>query len=307
MTEQEKTKLQELISRGNLKEAIRLLLAMDLKEDKKQAVRSISSQYNQIRKQKRLGTLADDQLTIKENQLITSLLELIDHPEGVPIPKPQNINPISAGSIGGFPIPVLIGTLVVLIGMTAIFWNSFYRSTPTERLQLTVFVTDAKGNVVLENSGRLNIPLGNRSLNEVIGANGRTNFGDITADTKGDSIRIGMDAEGWEIADGKNTFVFTGEPIRLIVQPDERLGLIKGSVRSFDEREFIAGALIRINADTIVRTDSLGFFRILLPPHMRVKRLIDTYTLSISKEGYLPSKQLFTPNTSDAEIKLERE
>ena len=183
--------------------------------------------------------------------------------------------------------------------------GGFYLWKASQPLQLTIFVTDTKGNVVLEHSGRLNIPLGNRSLNEVIGANGRTNFPDITAVNKGDTILIGLEAEGWKIADGMNRFRFTGEPIHLRVARDERLGLIKGVVKSLDGGTYLIGARIQINADTAVFTDSMGFFRILLPEQMRVTENTATYRLSVSKKGFLPTSIKFSPSQSDTEIQLK--
>jgi len=88
---------------------------------------------------------------------------------------------------------------------------------PDKNKQLTIFVTDSKGNVVLENEGELNIPIGNRILNSPIETNGRTNFPDLISDNIGDLITIGLKADGWEI-DGSNKFKFEGKPITLIVK-----------------------------------------------------------------------------------------
>ena len=121
----------------------------------------------------------------------------------------------------------LLGSLAEILN----FVNIFSTTASTEKLQLTVFVTDTEGNVVLEHEGELNTSIGNRPMREKIGEDGRTNFGDILPEYNGDTITIGFKAEGWEIADGNNTFVFSGEPIHLKVKKDDSLGIIKGETR----------------------------------------------------------------------------
>ena len=170
--------------------------------------------------------------------------------------------------------------------------------------QLSIFVTDLKGNVVLENEGKINIHLGNRALNEIIGANGRVNFPDIAVGSIGDTILIGLHAPGWEIVDGNNTFVFTGTPIHLKIKKDNSLGLIRGIVKSRDGQKFIEKALVRINTDTAIYTDSLGIFKILLPDNMQIKNEIESYLLTVSKQGYELKTQYYSPKSSDAEIRL---
>lgn len=193
--------------------------------------------------------------------------------------------------------------LVFIISITTILLS--YRHNKSE-MQLTVFITDSNGNVVLENEGRLNIVLGNRSLNESIGANGRTNFPDITPNNKGDTFDIGLDAEGWELANGNNTFIFTGEPIHLCVKRDNTLGTLKGIVKSRDGQQFIEGAMVCINTDTTILTNSLGIFRVILPESMAVKNETERYLLTVSKNGYKTKTLYYSPKSSDAEIRLDK-
>lgn len=201
-----------------------------------------------------------------------------------------------------------VAVIMGILGGTAEVLNvlNLFPFNSSRNLQLTVFVTDIKGNAVLEHEGKLNIPLGNRSLNEVIGTNGRTNFSDITGDNKGDTIVIGLDAPGWEIVDGKNTFVFTGEPIHLKVKKDDTLGTIKGVVKSRDGQVFIEGALVQINTDTFAVTNKLGVFRIVLPEKMRIKSDLERYLLTVSKEGYETQNEYYSPLSSDAEFRLNK-
>jgi len=195
-----------------------------------------------------------------------------------------------------------VGSLASIIGLLIVFLplNS------NDLLQLTVFVTDRKGNVVLQGEGKLNIPLGNNALNAYIGENGRTNFGDISTSFKGEEITIGLEAKGWEIADGQNTFTFTGKPIRLKVKRDNSLGIIKGVVKSRDGQTFISGALVRINTDTTILTDEFGVFKIVLPTQMQVENKNDGYLLTVTKDEYQTKTQYHFPNSSDAEVRIDK-
>ena len=193
----------------------------------------------------------------------------------------------------------------ILIIITFIILTVIILPHLNSKLQLTVFVTDTNNNVVLEQEGRINLSLGNRSLNETIGINGRVNFPDILKSCYGDSVIIGLDAKGWEI-EGKNKFIFNGNPIYIKIKKDNSLGIINGIVKSWDGQQFINHASVLINTDTIVFTNSYGVFRIILPENMRVENEIDVYHLTISKEGYKTRTQYYSPNSSDFEIRLEK-
>jgi hypothetical protein len=196
----------------------------------------------------------------------------------------------------------LAGVIIIAL---ILFQSGVLGKSGPDVLQLTVFVQDEAGNPVLENDGKLNIPLGNRALNSVIGPNGRTNFADITGENLGDSIIIGLEAEGWEIVNGKNRFAFDGEPIILTVRKDATLGIIKGIVKSRDGQEFISGASIAIGADTSIMTNESGVFNVTLPTSMRVSSESTPYNLTISAPGYKSTTQFYYPGQS-TEIRLNK-
>ncbi len=306
MTEQEKSIVKALINEGNLQEAIDKLITFKLNESQQQELLAITARYNRLKEKNRAGVLSFEQQSLTENQITASLINLINYPEDKFIPQSKSINKKSTKPA----IWKYITAAAVIVGLIAgladifNFVNIFSGREASEKLQLTVFVTDTEGNAVLENEGRLNIPLGNRSLNEVIGANGRTNFPDITADNKGDTITIGLDAKGWELAGKKNEFVFTGEPIQLKVTKDNSLGTIKGIVKTRDGQDFISGATILINTDTTTTTNELGIFNVVLPDKMRVKDDSQNYLLTATAQGYTTESQYYSPNSSDAEFRL---
>ena len=108
-----------------------------------------------------------------------------------------------------------------------------------------------------------------------------------------------------EIADRKNTFVFTGKPISITVKKDNSLGIIKGVIKSRDGQKFIQGAKVLINADTTIVTNENGIFKIVLPEKMRVKSLSESYKLTISKDGFKTVSHYFFPKTH-AEFSIQK-
>jgi hypothetical protein len=170
--------------------------------------------------------------------------------------------------------------------------------------QLTVFVTDEQGNVVLEHTGEVNTSLGNRPLRGIIGEDGRVNFDDLQKSYVGDTIQLGFKAEGWELAHLDTLYVFTGKPIKLQIRKDASLGIIKGAVKSRKSGEYLAGAAVRINTDTIIYTDSSGFFKVTLPPKFRVKDIHQGYRLEASKEGFQSETEHYYPTSNPLEIPL---
>lgn len=303
MTKEEKEILLNLIKNGNVQTAIEKTLSLNLKNEWRHEALIISNRYQELKRKRRSGILSTQEETILNNQIVNDFLELIDfvHEQS----NDEKKTAVSTERLKSEPKKLYFGYILIGIIGSIAFIGLFLYFFPSEKqtaLQLTVFVTDTKGNPVLENEGRLNIPLGNRSLNEVIGANGRTNFADITKDNKGDSITIGLEAKGWELVE-ENTFIFTGKPIHLKVKKDNSLGTIQGVILSRDGQDFIAGAKIMINADTTILSDADGKFKVILPKHIWVKKHSEKYQLKISKEGYKTESKYYRPNDID-EIRL---
>lgn len=286
MTSHEKEVIKNLIKKDKIEQAFEepLLKALD-KTDKKD-IELLEFRLSSANRKKSNGTINNEEYIVEKNQIVKSLLDLLEE--------------IDLEDSNFFLKLLKKHKTLIGLGFVILFSLSFYLffvdesiienvkpilNIPKADKQLTVFVIDVKGNVVLKNEGELNIPLGNRLLNEPIGNNGRTNFGDITASNIGDTITIGLKAEDWEIV-GTNKFVFIGEPIKLIVKRDDSFGLIKGIVQSTNGQS-IEDAKIMINVDTTIFTKQDGLFNILLPEKWRAKNKTDLYTFRISKEGFV--------------------
>ena len=211
MTNEEKSSLLNLISEGKIQVVIDRLLSMEINESNKKEVIAISSRLKKLKQQIRLGVLSFEQTNLAENRISAQLIDLIEHFNDSSISKNEltgHTNP-SKLLIGKyiFITVVVIGLLGSILELSNII-NIIPTNESPEKLQLTVFVTDSEGNVVLEHTGELNTSIGNRPMRETIGQHGRTNFGDILPEHLGDTITIGFKAEGWEVVDSKKTFVF---------------------------------------------------------------------------------------------------
>ena len=171
------------------------LLSMEISESNKKEVIAISSRLKKIKQQIRLGVLSYEQSNLTENQINAQLIDLIEHSNKAPLPSIKFINRSTfSNPTKGKQIIiaiVLIGLLGSVLEVSDII-NIIPTNISLERLQLTVFVTDTKGNVVLEHTGELNTSIGNRPMRETIGQHGRTNFGDILPEYLGDTITIGF-------------------------------------------------------------------------------------------------------------------
>lgn len=196
-------------------------------------------------------------------------------------------------------LATLLSGLADLFGLVHIFSGGSEQS-----LQLTVYVHGPRGqsDVVLQNTGKLLITLDNDRRAALIGENGRTNFGEIPVKFRDREILIGLEAEGYEPAFPDKKYRLDDKPVFLEIRRDNSLGLIQGIVKDRSGEQFLVDALVMIDQDTTVRTDSLGRFRLLLP----AGKHRDRYLLTVKKEGFKTRTDYFLPKTGPLEVRLEK-
>lgn len=300
MTKQEKDHLKNLVANNKIEQVTEKLLQYALDDNDRNEVTALQARYNHLEQQIRLGTLSTEDQNLQRSRINNSLLKLIDQIIGTKNTGEINTNESNVSNKNRW--IVILGALGSLASIVSLMY--IFNPKPDVK-QLTVFVTNAKGNAVLEYQGELNIPMGNRILNSPIERKGRTNFADITSDNIGDLITIGLKAEGWEI-DGSNKFKYDGEPITLIVKRDNSLATIKGIVLTRDGTGYIDSARITINADTTIYSNDAGLFEIILPENMSVESDKERYRLRVSKDGYEPADEYYQVKSSNAEIRLTK-
>ena len=294
ITKQYKVHQLKLIENGQINEVIDNLRELEIDEDILNQINVIASEYEEFKREKRLGTINYEQKNTTRNIIISKLIEIINDLSSKRIKNYSRKRVISKKKT--IHIISIFGSIASIIGLTYFFLPT----KPETPLQLTIYVTDTNGNVVLENEGELNIPIGNRILHKTIGENGRTNFGEIASKYKDSLITIGFKAKGYELLESKNTFPFTGNPIQLKVQKDSTLGIVKGVVKNREGTDYLEGVLITIY-DKKTITDNFGAFELTIPAINPGQR----YLLTASKDGYKMNSDYFYPKGGQVEIRLE--
>lgn len=168
---------------------------------------------------------------------------------------------------------------------------------------ITVFLEDEDGDIILQNEGSLTLTIGNDRRTENIDEKGRVEFRQVSTSFVGDTVQISLAHPDWSFLNNRNSIKVPVDRniVKLVVVPSENLGIIKG--RILDEYgDFIEGATISI--DTIsTMSDSLGRFSLAIPRHMRQR----TLTALVVKEGYRSENPDVMPSkTDEAQIVLQK-
>ncbi|MFM9950137.1 MAG: carboxypeptidase regulatory-like domain-containing protein [Saprospiraceae bacterium] len=274
----------------------------------------ISARWKANERAHNLGTLAGAEYNLELNKINLALLVFIDEfpessrsqPAGGMLPKPATQSATLDGKGSFWKKMGYIGIIAGILGGFAEFagFINLFPSGNDEPLQLTVFVQGIDGKTIdeLQNNGKIIVDFGNDRRDPIIGENGRTNLGEIPKRFLGKKIPIVLQAEGYEKTNPAEQYTLTGEPIYITVQRDNSLGLIRGIVKNRTGDQFIAGALVMIDQDTTTTTDSLGRFRLLMPPNKHK----DTYLLTVTKDGYQPGEDYYKPKSTPTEIRLDK-
>jgi len=202
---------------------------------------------------------------------------------------------------------ILAGVLVTL-GALAEFtdWNvrDVFTTPSGTSLQLTVYVQTADGKPVseLQNKGKIFVDFGNDRRGPVIGENGRTNLGEIPEKFKNQQVSIVFQADGYEPIDMDKKYIMDGKPVYIYVEQDNRLGLVQGIVKDRTGEHFIASALVMVDNDTTMITDSLGRFRLQLPKFKQRER----YLITVRKEGFKTCTDFYIPKAGSMEIRINK-
>lgn len=284
-----KPALKNLVSKGRTELALQKIVAATqplADQHLHNQAAALSGRWATNERLHHLGTLSTADYHLEKEKINTAVLALIDE-------FPERLVWLKW---------VLIAVAVILIGLALV--RGFGQP---DSLQLTVYVQDAAGKPIaeLQNKAKVIVDFGNDRRAPLLGENGRTNLGEIPEKFQGKTIPIVFEGEGYEPVEPSKKYVLDGKPVYLIVQRDQSLGLIHGRVATRNGSTFIPAALVLIAAegrDTMVTTDSLGYFRLVLPEKMQKTE----YLLTVKKEGFQVARERFLPKTTGADIRLEK-
>lgn len=200
---------------------------------------------------------------------------------------------------------IVIGIISGILAIAGVNLKSLFNSSDRKNpLQLTIYVHGPKGrqDIVLENRGRLLVDFGNRRDNQLIGQDGRTNFGEIEPRFLNQEIEIDLKKPvEYEKAFPDSVYVYTGAPIYFEVKIKQRYGRIEGVVWDNENRK-IANVLVTIDRKFSLKTDSSGHFLFQVPQDSIKKK----YTISFSKEGYETESQQYFGGVSPIDVILAK-
>lgn len=274
----EKDQLLNLVSRGKINKVIQYLLQLKLDKEDRTEITHLAARYRDLTKGTLNTTKDPDQQNVDRAQVYAHLIDFIQQLENeTPIPRDKKKAKkrwiVYLGIIGS--IASIIGLLLYIPDLIA----------PSTSLQLTVLVEDEQGRVIIENSGKLIIDFDGDRRDAMIGENGRTNFEEIPAHFKGDSLTVVFDVPNYELVNQYNTFLFTGKSIHLVVRRTLRDVLIRNQLRDAATQEPIEGAKVLIGTVAKEITDKDGIFKATLSIPIS-DSIVPTYSLTISKQGY---------------------
>lgn len=196
-------------------------------------------------------------------------------------------------------ISLLIGLL--LISVPSLFLKE-------KNLALTVFVHGPSGrqDVINGVGGKVSVDMGNKRETRDIGKDGSATFLELPASYRNKPVNIMVQQPGYEMAAPQQTHVLADTPVYIILQKDNSLGKVSGIIKNVAGTQPIEAAEVYIGNDTMLLTNAIGAFEVLLPEKMWVASSNIPYRLVIKKAGYALKEEQYYPGANPIEIRLAK-
>jgi hypothetical protein len=295
-----KERLRQLIAEGKTNQALdELRLATANDADLTNEVTLLSSRFENIQRQRRLGLSDRSDIQMELNKINDALLAIIGKlgktPPSVSTPLLSQTRLIWLG--GG-----LIALIGILANLTTIL--DYLGLKPTEsgkEINVAVNVADKEGKLIpnLNNNGAYVVMTtsGGGAPQELIDDKGKANFTNIKV---GDKVRLKINfSEPYHPL--KDTFY--------TVPADGRIDLVVGlenqdrvSGRVFYKEKPLPGVIVSID-DLRATTDDLGFYKIKIPEAMQRKK----QTVYFNKTGFKTLiKNTFPQTDTPLDVVMEK-
>jgi|GEM_PF-1014737 len=320
-----KATLTEWLADGDLERVIMGLRVVNKRMNLKGLANDIniqSSRYNNLKDSHLKGVVSHSDYSVELAKIRQSLLNIIDKlaehwtADGLETVPPTLSDRVTASQAVTSPrestfwkklgyVAIIAG---ILVGFAEFFnFINIFPGSSDDSMQLTVYVQDVEGKPVpeLQNIGHVIVRFDNDLRDPVIGENGRTNIGEIPVKFQEQEIEVVLVAGGWEPVEPNKKYKMDGKPVYLNVKRDDKLGWVQGIVKNRDGSQFIAGAMVMVDNDTTVITDSLGRFKLQLP-EKKFKESYLRYLITVKKDGYVPKTDLYKPMSSPLEVRLNK-
>jgi hypothetical protein len=187
-----------------------------------------------------------------------------------------------------------------IVGFALVVIGGFVLPPPASNFPLTVYVHGQAGpqDLILRSQGAVLLDLGSERRREPIGDKGQAFFPEIPASFHGQEVNVGLDAEGYELANSASKLRLEGTSLYLSVR--KKLGHLKGHVQ--DERgNPIVGATVTV-AGLPTHTRSFGEFDLSIPGDS----IQDDLVLEVKANGYALWRLPVSLNSNDVTVILTR-
>ena len=253
--------------------------------DLQNAVLLQSAQLSDWQKAKASGTLSQDELTALRNRIHANLMYSIDQlPDGGPLSIPSGIFEKADAQDGAMPKPVsdfkkwiLLSGGVLAVLLIFLLVKNQMSSTFTQ----TILVKDKKGDLILQNQGKVVLSSAFGLDSAKIGDNGEALF-NLSANKVGEKVRLSISHElPYQVLDLNQTYALhRNQPINLVVTLGN-LDKLEGEIIDATTEKPLDSVRVSIK-NIATYTDKNGWFKLNIPASERepVHRVV------LDKEGY---------------------
>jgi hypothetical protein len=199
-----------------------------------------------------------------------------------------------------------LAALAVLVLMGFLLWQTNLleklglNRPPASNFTLTVYVHGQAGlqDLILRSQGAVLLDLGSDRRREPIRDKGQAFFPEIPASFRGQAVNVGLDANGYELADPWPKRSLKNTSLYLSVR--KKPGVFKGHVQDEQGRP-VVGASITV-ADLTTIANEHGNFELTVPP----ERLQDELPLLVLAKGYSPWNGTAVHGSNEIAVTLTR-
>lgn len=183
--------------------------------------------------------------------------------------------------------------LIVILG--------FALPEPTQNFSMTIIAHGPKGNadLVLRSSGSIILDTGGLRRTARIGLNGDAVFLEIPANMHGQKVSLGLDAEGFELAEPQSELTLS--PTTFYVEVHQKPGRLAGRVKDTNGQP-LPGVTLTVGKIRTT-TDDQGYFE--MP--VTGEEVDQNLTLVATKPGYKTWTGLEVTNSNEITISLDEE
>lgn len=281
----EKEVISELVSNGQLAEALDMMLSMEMPAKDRTALLQIKASFEQLRKDSLKGILSFEQETTERNRINDRLLKLLNG---------EDSNPLLAGNIDHrrkwWEYVVGLGIIIGILGGIAEcsgynLKDLLERGNGTaDTFTVTVFVHGKKGkdDRILKNQGQVMLGLRTNEMPCSINEKGEATFKEIPMGFQGQRMPIRIEhPQPYRATHPDSQYLLEPNAAIFVEVALEGTNVIKGKVMDFYTEQWLDS--VRVSVENVATyTDQFGWFELEIPENKQRK----FQRVSFFKKGY---------------------